>query len=64
MQSDASDFGIGTTLFQRDDEGGDHPIAYFPQKLTSAQKNYSVTERECLAVVMAIYRIDAFHSYN
>lgn len=29
-------------------------IAYFFQKLTSGQRNYFVTEREVLAVVMAI----------
>ncbi|XP_059221494.1 uncharacterized protein LOC131996064 [Stomoxys calcitrans] len=56
VQCDASDLGIGAVLFQRDDSGGEHPIAYFSHKLTSAQRNYSVTERECLAVVMAIKR--------
>lgn len=54
VQCDASDLGIGAVLFQRDEQDGEHPIAYFSQKLSSAQKNYSVTERECLAVVMAI----------
>lgn len=56
LQCDASDIGVGAVLFQRDDEGGEHPIAYFSHKLTSAQRNYSVTERECLAVVLAVKR--------
>lgn len=56
IQCDASDVGIGAVLFQEDETGGEHPIAYFSKKLTSAQKNYSVTERECLAVVMAVKR--------
>lgn len=51
---DASDFGIGAVLFQRDEVDEEHPIAYFSQKLTPAQKNYCVTEREGLAVVMAV----------
>lgn len=54
VQCDASDVGIGGVLFQKDEDGGEHPIAFMSQKLTPAQKNYSVTERECLAVVMAI----------
>lgn len=35
---------------------GEHPIAFVSKKLTPAQKNYSVTETECLAVVMSIKR--------
>lgn len=56
VQCDASDVGIGAVLFQEDDDGIEHPIAYFSKKLSAAQKNYSVTERECLAVVSAIKR--------
>lgn len=60
VQCDASDIGIGAVLFQKDDVDGEHPIAYFSHKLTPAQKNYSVTERECLAVVMAIKKFRAY----
>lgn len=45
VQCDASDVGTGAVLFQKDESGGEHPIAYFSHKLTSAQRNYSVTER-------------------
>ena len=46
---DASDFGIGAVLMQ-----ADHPVAYFSKLLNQAQRNYTVTERELLAVVEAL----------
>lgn len=53
IQSDASDTGIGAILVQG--EGDDEKvIAYFSQKLSSAQRKYQTTERECLAVISAI----------
>lgn len=59
IQSDCSDVGIGAALVQG--EGADeHPIAYASRTLTSTERNYSVTEREALAV---LYGIDKFRSY-
>lgn len=54
VQCDASNVGIGAVLFQKDDNEGEHPIEYFSKKLNTAQKNYSTTEKECLAVLLAI----------
>lgn len=54
VQCDASNVGIGAVLFQKDDVEGEHPIEYFSKKLNTAQKNYSTTEKECLAVISAI----------
>lgn len=56
IQCDASDVGIGAVLFQKDDNGDENPIAFYSQKLNGCQKNYSVTEKECLAAVMAVKR--------
>ncbi|XP_067629120.1 uncharacterized protein [Eurosta solidaginis] len=56
LQCDASQVGVGACLMQEDDNGQERPIAYMSQKLNKAQRNYSVTELECLAVVLAIKR--------
>lgn len=56
IQCDASSYGVGAVLFQKDSEGNERPIAFFSQKLNEAQRNYSVTEKECLAAVLAIKR--------
>ena len=56
IQCDASNRGIGAVLFQKDEEGYEHPIYFHSQKLNSAQCNYTVTEKECLAVVTAIQK--------
>lgn len=56
IQCDASDLGVGAVLFQEISEGYEKPIYFFSSKLTTAEKNYSVTERECLAVVKAVQK--------
>ncbi|XP_058982088.1 uncharacterized protein LOC131803998 [Musca domestica] len=56
VQCDASNVGVGAVLFQKGDDDGEHPIEYFSKKLNSAQRNYSTTEKECLAVILAIER--------
>lgn len=59
IQCDASMSGVGGVLFQMiNDE--EHPIAFISKKLNSAQKNYSVTELECLAAIVCV---DKFRCY-
>jgi len=60
LHCDASDYGIGAVLVQLNDEGLEKPVAYMSKKLNSAQRNYSVTERECLAVVLGIERFRCY----
>lgn len=47
--SDASITGIGSVLIQ---EG--HPLAYLSKKLSPAEVNYTTTEQELLAVILAL----------
>jgi len=56
IQCDASKLGVGAVLTQLNDKGEEVPIAFFSKKLNTAQKNYSVTEQECLAVILSLKR--------
>lgn len=56
IQCDASRIGVGGVLYQLDEEGKERPIAFVSQKLNRAQRNYTVTELECLAAVVCVKR--------
>lgn len=53
LATDASDFAIGSVLSQGE-IGKDHPIAYASRSLNKAESNYSVIERELLAIVWSV----------
>ncbi|KAG6546714.1 hypothetical protein Mapa_011903 [Marchantia paleacea] len=54
LYTDASNIAIGCTLSQLDEDSHDHPIAYASRQMVQAERNYSVTEREALAVIFSL----------
>lgn len=54
LTTDASKDAIGAILSQPDGHGNDRMIYCFSRSMTNAEKNYSVTEKELLAVVKGI----------
>ena len=60
LQTDASDRGVGAVLSQYDDDGLEHPVAYFSRKLLTREEHYSTIEKECLAIKLGV---QAFRVY-
>jgi len=54
LDTDACDHQVGCVLMQEQEDGTLRPVGYWSRSLTKAEKNYSTTEKECLAIVWAV----------
>ena len=54
LMTDASSYGLGGVLLQMTTEGRWRPVSFTSRKLTDAERKFTVTEKECLAVVHAL----------
>ena len=54
VHADASSIALGIILEQPREGGIDYPIAFANKKLSLAERNYTTTEREGLAMVYAL----------
>ncbi len=54
LDTDAGDHQVGCALFQTYLDGTRRPLGFLSRTLAPAERNYSVSERECLAVVYGI----------
>ncbi|KAJ1574824.1 hypothetical protein NDA12_005891 [Ustilago hordei] len=53
LETDASDFAIAGVLKQ-EHEGRWHPVTFYSRKMSSAEKNYEIHDKELLAVVACL----------
>ena len=57
LEVDASDFALGSILFQRDKNNKRRAVAYHSRALIAAKRNYSIADKEFLAIVEALKRV-------
>ncbi|XP_073797050.1 uncharacterized protein isoform X2 [Danio rerio] len=60
LEVDASNVGAGAVLLQDDEQGIAHPVSYFSRKFNKNQLNYSVIEKETLALIFALQHFEVY----
>lgn len=61
LHTDASKFGFGAILLQRDSEDRKfHPVYYYSKKTTPTQEKYNSYELEVLAIVSAVKKLRVY----
>ena len=52
--TDASNFGLGTVLSHKEDNGQLKAVAHAPRTLLPAEINYSQIEKEAISIIFAV----------
>lgn len=60
LTREASDYAVGAALSQLGEDGEELPVAYLSRLLNKEERNYTTTEKECLAV---LYPMNQFRPY-
>lgn len=60
VRTDASNYGLSAIILQSGKDNGYQPVAYASRLLRGAEKNYSIADRECLAI---IFGVEKFRHY-
>ncbi|XP_075056983.1 uncharacterized protein LOC142143172 [Mixophyes fleayi] len=60
VQTDASNYGLGAVLSQVNQQGEEHPILYLSRKLLPREVAYAVVEKECLAIVWTLQKLQSY----
>ncbi|KAF7643438.1 hypothetical protein LDENG_00239390 [Lucifuga dentata] len=60
LHMDASNVGANAVLLQENEEGVDCPLSFFSKKFNRHQLNYSVVEKEALALVWALQYFNVY----
>jgi hypothetical protein len=54
LHTDASGFATAAVLSQEQEDGSIRPVAYYSKKMSPAERNYGITDKELLAIVEAV----------
>ena len=62
LMVDTYDLGVGAVLLQEDQQAVEHPIVSFLQKFNKSQRNYCTSEKETLALILALQHFEFYLS--